>query len=931
MPVLINAQNQLAEDLPQEQADLALQQGTHELPLNNPEGKPVTANLAIAQQLISQGYTQPHPEQLGNLLNYAKYSSTPEQIKTGLEGAASGATFGLSTGAERLAGASPEEIQARREINPGVHMLGEAAGLGASMLAGVGEGALLGKAGQAVASRIVGEGLLAKVGSAAARNAVETALVSSGDEVSKMLSSDPEQSAQTALVNIGLNGLLGAGIGGAFGTAAPLWKAANETKVGQFLNVIRNKANGLGKDTLPSPAIQNALDTAGVDIPNEMKAALSENPEARGMFQALQESTTRAGKESQAAYQTFKERANDAALSSLGKTKEDLDSIATMSDHDTGSHLKEALSNQIKESVDPLTEKFENVKSKFSKTELGTPEISNLGNEISKMAQDQGYGILEGTPQGGLINKVLGSLPNVKTLEDLRKLQSQVGEQTQNPEMWGLGKSFKNIFRNTEEGIVESKLAAESPELLAEHQLARSGYRSTMDTIDQLNDRLHVGKYAGPGSFLKNLKEMNPEDILRRLTVKNDANLLELLKEKFPAAASSVKDSFLNQALKQASAKAAQGESINIKSLFNVMDKWSPEIKDFVLSPEASQQISAIRSLIEQLPNKMNNSGTAKTLDALWAHVPGGVGSMVSLMTGHNPVLGYVLGQLSKYIGREIPDAMKLATLKFLGSDLPINSSGFRAMAEFVSHSIEGQRMIKQGIQSIFKSGVKSGVQVLPQSFNVSDKERNKLKKKLDEVQQKPEDLMNTGGDSNYYLPDHGVAFGAIAARAVQYLNALKPNTTKMGLLDAEPVPSSFAEAKYNRALDIAEQPLTILKHIQNATLIPEDVQTLQNIYPALYQGLTQKITSEIIDRTSQGKLIPYKNRIALSMFLSQPLDSTMTPQAIQSMQPQMPEQPPQAPQKQKSHHSMTALNKLSGMSSTPQQARESARLSQKA
>lgn len=934
MAVIINPATGLAEDLPEEESQQALQSGSHHIALTDPEGNFATAPLNEAKQLLGQGYAQPSPEQLKSLLNHAKFSSTPEQIKTGLEGAASGASFGLSTGVERALGVNPEDINARAETNPNIHMAGEATGLIGSGLLGYGEGALLGKVGAAVAGRLAGETLLAKVGSSAARNAVETALVASGNEVSKMFANDPNQSAETAMTNIGMNALLGAGIGGAFGTASPLWKVANETKVGQFLNTIKNKADGLGKETLPSPEIQNALGSAGIDIPNEMKAALSENPEARGMFQALQESTTSAGKEAQASYQLFRERANQAALKSLGKSEADLDAIATMSDNDVGSKIKDSLSKQIKESIDPLTEKFEKVKEKFSNTPIESLDtlsmpsadstISNLGNDISKMAQEQGYGVLKGTPQGSLINKVLNALPEIKTLEDLRKLQSQVGEQTQNPEMWGLGKGLKNIFRNAEENIVESKLAKESPELLAEHREARAGYRTAMDTIDELNDRLHVGKYAGPGSFMTKLSEMNPEDVLRRLTTKNDANLLNILQEKFPAAAQGIKESFLNQALKQASAKASPGEAINIKSLFNVMDKWSPEIKEFALPPGASQQMDAIRSILDQLPNKMNNSGTAKTLDALWSHIPGGVGSMVSLMTGHNPALGYVLGQLGKYVGREVPDAMKLATLKFLGSDLPINSSGFRAMAEMISHSMEGQKMIESGIKSIFKSGL----QVFPQKFNVTPKERDKLKKKLDELQEKPEDLLNTGGDSHYYLPDQGGAFGSVAARAVQYLQTLKPNLTPQGLLDAPRKPNDFEVAKYDRALDIAEQPLTVLKHMNHGTLLPEDVISLRTIYPSLYSSLSQKIVNQIIDLKDKKNSIPYPKRMTLSLFLGQPLDSTLTPQAIQGIQMsgQIAQSQPQAPQQRKKH-SMTALNKLSGSFATPDQARQTKRL----
>lgn len=918
MPVLINTSNQLAEDLPQEHADLALQQGTHELPLNDPEGNAVTAPLAKAQQLLSQGYTQPNPEQLGSLLNYAQYSSTPEQIKSFLRGAAAGTTFGTSPILEQtLLHTTPEEQRISREVNPLAYGLGETASLVGSLATGVGEGAIVAKVGQAVGARIAGQTALAKIGSAAARNAVETALISSGNEVSKALISDPEQSAQTAMINIGLNGLLGAGIGGAFGSVSPLWKAASETKVGQFLNAIKNKAEGLEKDTLPSPEIQNALASTGINIPNEMKAALSENPEARGMFQALQESTTRAGKEAQSSFQAFKERANEAALKSVGKTAQDLDSIQTISEHEVGSSLKETLSKRIKDTLNPLTEKFEKVKSEFADTAMEASDIAHIGNEISDMAQKEGYGILQGTAQGGLINKVLNSLNNVKTLEDLRKLQSQVAEQTQNPEMWTLGKNLKNIFRNSEEGIVETKLAEKSPNLLAEHQLARSGYRDAMNTIDDLNDRLHVGKYSGPSSFLTKLGEMNPEDILRRLSSKNDANLLGLLKNKFPEAAETIKQSFLNQALKQASNKASPGEVMNIKSLFNVIDKWSPEIKDFVLSPESKSQLSAIQSLIEQLPNRMNTSGTAKTIDALWSQLPAGVGSMISLLTGHNPVLGYVLGHLGRYIGREIPDTLKLATLKFLGSDVPINSGAFKAMAEMISHSAEGQRMINQGVKNIFKKGA----QVLPQAFDVSDKDREKLKARLDVLEEKPEELLNTGGDSNYYLPEQGVSFGSVATRAMQYLRSLKPNTTPQGILDEELPASQVQESNYNRALDIAEQPLTILKHIQKGNLIPQDVQTLQNIYPALYNQLSQKLTDQMIDIKSKGGVIPYANRIAMSLFLSQPLDSTMTALAIQSTQPQIPQNQNTPPRQH--HMPQNAFAKLSPTYATPQQSRE--------
>lgn len=924
MPVLVNSQSGLAEDLPQDQATLALNQGTHEVPLNDPQGNPVTAPLNQAQSLISQGYSQPAPDQLGNLLNYSKYSSTPEQVKTALEGAGSGATFGLSTLGERAAGVNPEDINARSEVNPGTHMLGEVAGLaGSAFIPGYGAANIMGRVGEGVAglaAKAFGEAALAKVGSAAAKGAVENALFSSGNEASKMFAQDPHQSAETALTSIGLNSLIGGAAGGAFGTVSPLWKAAQETKVGQFLNAITQKANGMEKGTLPDASIGSAAQAAGIDLAPEIKSALSENPEAQGMFQSLAESTTRAGKEAQQSMNAFRSQANNAILSSLGKSPEDVSALEGLSNNDVGSQIKDSLIKEIKQKIDPLSEQFQQIKDRFATTEIAPQETNDLANSIAKFGQDQGYHLLEGSPQGSVVNKVINSLPNIKTLEDMRKLQSSVQELTQNPEMWNLGKGLKNIFRDSEENIVNSRLGAEAPELLQTHQEARAGYREAMNTIDDLNDRLHVGRYAGPGSFVKALGDMQPEDVLRRMTPKNDADLLSTLGEKFPATSQTVKDSYLNQALKIGSQRVAPGEAINPTNLFKAIGQWSPELRQYALPAGAETQLGAIQDLVSKIPKSMNPSGTAKTLDALWSKVPGGATSLISLMTGHNPALGYVLGQLGRLVGREVPDAIKLATLKFLGSDVPINSSAFKVLAELASHSMEGQRLTTNAVKSLFKAGA----QVLPQAIEPKEKDIEQLKKKLDKVQTNPEDLLNVGGHVNHYAPDHAVAFGALTARAVQYLNTLKPNTDRMGVLDSDRVPTQGEKAKYNEAIEIAQQPLIVIDKIKKGTLTPDDVTAVKSMFPSWYNSVVQQITTSSIEHLSDENKIPYKLKLSLSQFVGQPLDSTMSPQAFALTQnidtPQM------QPQQSKGKSSTKSLGKSASLAMTPNQSRENTR-----
>lgn len=212
-----------------------------------------------------------------------KYGTTGQQIKTGLEGAASAATLGLSTGVERAMGVKPEDIQRRREVNPGVHAIGQAAGLvGSAFIPGVGEAAgVEALAEGANAARVInplsaqsimsgigeaaaklgpaGEGITARLASHGIKGAAETALFQGGDEISKMMTSDPNQSLQTAAVNVGLAGILGGATGSAFGAVSPLWEAAEGSKVGQMIQDFKGRAAEYLNNPEPGGAITEEL------------------------------------------------------------------------------------------------------------------------------------------------------------------------------------------------------------------------------------------------------------------------------------------------------------------------------------------------------------------------------------------------------------------------------------------------------------------------------------------------------------------------------------------------------------------------------------------------------------------------------------------------------------------------------------------------
>jgi hypothetical protein len=914
MPVLINKSSGLAEDLQSDLANSALQAETHEIPFNDPQGNAASGGLSQAQDLLSQGYTQPTANNLQDLLKQAKYSSPSEQVKSALSGIGKGATFGLSSALE-----DPEAHLAREQVNPGLSKIGELAGLaGSSLIPVVGEANILGKAGRA-ASEIAGVGeastLAARAAASAVKQMTEMAMLQGGDEVSKAFSSDPNQSMETALVDIGLSGLLGGALGGAgkAGSEA-LWGATQGPKLASFLTMVKNKVNGVEVSNIAADMAQQA----GLQLSPEVQAAMSGESKAKQLAQALQESGSGSGNKFRKSVESFKRDANESILKALGRTPGDLEGL---SDFQSGEGVKKTLASELEAITGPVSDQFEPIKGRFSATPLPEAMHQSLAEDLGQLALKEGYNLSESSPALKEINRIIGDLPNLKTLEDLRKYQAVARDNIFASNIPRLGKQVSSILREGEENALSQMLGKEAPELIEQHAAARADYKKVMETIEDLNDRLRVGKYFGPQSFISSLKEMAPEDVLKRLKGSNDAGLLSLLDKEFPSTALEMRDYHVNSLL----SKSLKGEELNSKAFFNSLDKMTPELKQFSVPEEASQQLEAIKGLLGSLPERTNPSGTARTLDTLWKELPGGAGAMISMLLGHNPIAGWALGKLGRYLGREFPDAAKLSLLKFLGSEAEANPSGYKALYNSISSVYKGTQAINRASRSLFTAST----EILPRSLLPSEAQQRSLVGGLKAAQVDPELLLSATGNMGLYAPEHAEAMGSVAARASSYLNSLTPSSDKPGILDNPRQPSAVEKAKYERALSIAEQPLLILQHAKDATITPGDLATISTIYPNLTKQLQAKVLTSLADHVSKGGTVSYKTRLGLSMFLGQPLDSSLSPRNVLiNQQVGNPAPQPQGVPGKASKGSKSALNKLPSMSATPNQAREQQRMS---
>ena len=259
--------------------------------------------------------------------------------------------------------------------------------------------------------------------------------------------------------------------------------------------------------------------------------------------------------------------------------------------------------------------------------------------------------------------------------------------------------------------------------------------------------------------------------------------------------------------------------------------------------------------------------------------------------------------------------------LKMLGSTQPVKAEGFKAAVDAIHNTMKGDAIVNKSIKSLFRPGnVAVTLSKIP-----TEVDRARIAKL---VAQNSNDTMNNAGDSDlgHYMPEHQTARAATQVRTIQYLQGLKPQPQLLGPMDKPVPPSQAAQARYNRALDIAASPTIVLQHIQDGTLLPTDIQDLHQMYPALYQNMAGKITKEMASAQEKGLSVPYKTRVSMSMFLGQPLDSSMQPSSIQAAQPQPKGPPPNQAQGQQGKAvkgSPKALKKVSNDYQTPGQNAE--------
>lgn len=915
-------------------ADQIEQQG-QSINVLNPTGDLVSIPHDQLDEALNQHYKVASPQDISSYQKEQKYGTTGQQIISGVEGLAKGATLGAAPVIEnKMLGVPYKNIKGRAETNPWISGGSEMAGLaGSSFLAPeISAAKLLGGVGEAGAGLVglgakEGAGALYKIGSSAARAAAETAAYQGTDELSKAMLKDPDQTASTALTNIGLSALFGGGIGAGIGAVNPLWKATVGQKVENVLKAITDRANG---DTLPlSDNFKTVLENAkehGVEVAPEIKAGLSDNPRAYEHFQALRESGTSTGEALRETLENFKSTVQDQ-VADVFKTEQ------PMTAFEAGEKAKQAMIEKAEQLHENAANKYDTLNPTNASIQIPDEPRLKFYDNLVQQGQETGS---RGGPIEGLYRNYAERVLSQNTIQELDKLASEMGNDARvarregNFDKSNALNTISDQVREFQDRQIASqsvKSGAENAEaigndIINQRKEARKTWAQYRENLSDMASMGKAGKARSLSEFHERLENIPSEKFASKLFDKKNSEGLKYLQKEFPEVFEALKNQQKTSMLEAAS---RTGE-LQHNKLLNSVNGLSEETKKMMFSPAELKQFQAAAETLRKISIRTNPSGTGRILDTFMKHMPGGALSAIGALFGHNPVLGYMLGQLGHYVGRDAPDAMKMGMLKFIGTDAPVDSGAFKSMIDYIHNIQKGENLIQKASKNIFKAGV----DVLPTKILPDDKSREKLDKKLKDLQVNQDGLMNTGGHVGYYMPEHNAALGQIAGNAAQYLNSLRPNVDKMAPLDSQMKIDPVRQASFDQALDIAEQPLIVLENVKDGTITPQQIMHLNKIYPALYPKLVQQVSSEMMEHTSKGETIPYKMRMGLSMFMGQPLDSTMTPQAFQAMQQPSSQAQGQQPG-MRAKHSIEKLGKANMMLASPDQSRQMNKNNQRA
>lgn len=181
------------------------------------------------------------------------------------------------------------------------------------------------------------------------------------------------------------------------------------------------------------------------------------------------------------------------------------------------------------------------------------------------------------------------------------------------------------------------------------------------------------------------------------------------------------------------------------------------------------------------------------------------------------------------------------------------------------------------------------------------------LNEKLGEFNENPALATEHMSNTTRQVPENIAA--AVTAKNVaiaQYLGSHipKPRAIPNPFNQNKWKPSDSEISRFERRVQAVENPLSIVDQLETGTLSKETVETVQTLYPKLYEMVQQKVVESM--QNHKGT-IPYSARMRLSLLMGETFDNSLKPENIRMMQQRFQQKPVQ-PQKTSGNMNLPSL-----------------------
>ncbi|MEM6533889.1 MAG: hypothetical protein AAF654_14810 [Myxococcota bacterium] len=133
--------------------------------------------------------------------------------------------------------------------------------------------------------------------------------------------------------------------------------------------------------------------------------------------------------------------------------------------------------------------------------------------------------------------------------------------------------------------------------------------------------------------------------------------------------------------------------------------------------------------------------------------------------------------------------------------------------------------------------------------------------------------------------PKIGAHLAMTATKATQFLASKAPKKEMFPGVVAGQVeglgPSSLEMAEFERYVEAVEDPVSVIESVGEGTVTDEGVEVLKTVYPEMYATVVERLLQDY----DKIQLLPYEQRLNLSILFDQPFDYSMESGLVSAVQ----------------------------------------------